>query len=374
MFPNKRPYTFDRVVRMGITIGIIWGIIWVLGYLSDVLIPFAIALLLAYLINPLVLIYQKKIRSRPAAVFMAIISVAIAITLICWLLIPMIMNEISSMRQILSNIVNNSNLTERTTKLIPPHLIEDLQKNINKKEVLDFFKTENFWIIAEKILRKILPGIWGVISGARTILLGLTGIIIIGLYLVFLLLDFQKISDTWKGLIPQAYRKTATAFIDDFNTAMKRHFRAQAAVASIVGGLFAIGFLIIGLPMGILFGLFIGVLNMIPYMQLLALIPAFMLAVLHALETGGSIWLMLGLTNLVFIIVQLIQDSILVPRIMGKVTGLNPAIILLSLSIWGKLLGIFGLLIALPMTCLVLAYYKRFIDEPPAIQTEQPNE
>jgi len=69
-----------------------------------------------------------------------------------------------------------------------------------------------------------------------------------------------------------------------------------------------------------------------------------------------------GLTLLVFAIVQIIQDSILTPRIMGKVTGLSPAIILLSVSVWGKLLGVFGLIIALPMTCLLLAYYRRIIE------------
>jgi predicted PurR-regulated permease PerM len=142
---------------------------------------------------------------------------------------------------------------------------------------------------------------------------------------------------------------------------MNRYFRGQAAVASIVGVLFATGFLIIGLPLGILLGLFIGLLNMVPYLQLIGLIPAFLLALIHALETGSSFWVILGLTGLIFVVVQIIQDAILVPRIMGRVTGLNPAMILLSLSIWGKLLGIFGLIIALPMTFLILAYYRRFL-------------
>jgi predicted PurR-regulated permease PerM len=70
--------------------------------------------------------------------------------------------------------------------------------------------------------------------------------------------------------------------------------------------------------------------------------------------------MMLALTGLIFGVVQIIQDALLVPRIMGKEMGLSPAMILLSLSIWGKLLGIFGLLIALPMTCLLVAYYRRF--------------
>jgi predicted PurR-regulated permease PerM len=151
------------------------------------------------------------------------------------------------------------------------------------------------------------------------------------------------------------------SFFRDFKVGMQRYFRAQAAVAFIVGILFAIGFSVISLPLGILLGLFIGLLNMVPYLQIIGVIPAAVLATMHALESGISIWLSLGLTGLVFIVVQIIQDTILIPRIMGKVTGLSPAIILLSLSIWGKLLGMFGLLIALPMTCLLWAYYQRLI-------------
>ncbi len=142
---------------------------------------------------------------------------------------------------------------------------------------------------------------------------------------------------------------------------MNRYFRAQALVASITGVLFVVGFLIIGMPMAILLGLFIGLLNMVPYLQIIGVIPAFLLALVHALDTGGNLWTMLALTGLVFVVAQIIQDAILVPRIMGKEMGLSPAMILLSLSVWGKLLGMFGLLIALPMTCLLVAYYRRFL-------------
>ena len=64
---------------------------------------------------------------------------------------------------------------------------------------------------------------------------------------------------------------------------------------------------------------------------------------------------------MVFIIVQIIEDVFIVPRVMGKVTGLNPAIILLSLSIWGTLLGFVGMIIALPLTTLCLSYYQRYV-------------
>lgn len=142
---------------------------------------------------------------------------------------------------------------------------------------------------------------------------------------------------------------------------MNRYFRGQSLVAFLVGILFSIGFLIVGLPLAIVLGLFIGLLNMVPYLQIIGVIPTVLLCLIKASESGQNFWLLFAACMAVFIIVQLIQDIILVPRIMGHVTGLNPAIILLSLSIWGTLLGVIGMIIALPLTSLVLAYYQKYI-------------
>ena len=123
----------------------------------------------------------------------------------------------------------------------------------------------------------------------------------------------------------------------------------------------SIGFLIINFPLAIGLGLFIGLLNMVPYLQTIGFIPTILLAILKASDTGGNFWVILGSALAVFAIVQIIQDGFLVPKIMGKITGLNPAIILLSLSIWGSLMGLIGMIIALPLTTLLLSYYQRFI-------------
>jgi predicted PurR-regulated permease PerM len=361
MLGDSKPLTLDRIVRIGITAGLLWALVWLLGYLSDVLIPFAVALLLAYLLNPVVLLIQKKIPSRAVAIFITLFGFLIVVSLLAWLFIPMIVNELKHMGQVFSALVNSSELAERAAKRLPPNIWQAVRDYVTREEVQEFFRTDNFWKIAETIARKVLPGLWGFITGTASLLLGLIGLTVVFLYFVFLLLDYQKLRQGWQDMLPLPYREAVVAFVKDFDAAMNRYFRAQAAVASIVGILFAIGFLLIGLPMAIMLGIFIGMLNMVPYLQVIGLIPAFLLALVHAIEIGGSFWMFFGLTILVFVIVQTIQDTILVPKIMGNVTGLSPAMILLSLSIWGKLLGFFGLLIAIPITCLLLAYYKRFL-------------
>jgi len=142
---------------------------------------------------------------------------------------------------------------------------------------------------------------------------------------------------------------------------MNRYFRGQALIALIVGILFTIGFSIIGLPLAIIMGMLIGLLTMVPYLKAIALIPTLMLGLLQSFETGQSFGSILIGIAIVYIIIQLLEDLFLTPRIMGKVTGLNPAVILLSLSIWGSLMGMVGLIIALPVTTLIISYYKRFV-------------
>ena len=149
--------------------------------------------------------------------------------------------------------------------------------------------------------------------------------------------------------------------VSDLEEGMNRYFRGQALVALIVSVFFIIGFSIIGLPLAIVFGLLMGVLNMVPYLKTVAVIPALFLAFLQSAETGQSFLNIMLWLIIVFLVIQVIEDLFLVPKIMGKVTGLNPAVILLSLSIWGSLMGVVGLIIALPLTTLLISYYKRLV-------------
>ncbi|NCC53303.1 MAG: AI-2E family transporter [Spartobacteria bacterium] len=361
MIGGEKPYTLDRIVRISLGAGLIWGLIWLLGYLSDALIPFAIALLLAYLMNPLVVLVQKKIPHRLTAVLVSLALVSAALTLAGMLLVPRILLEIDNMSRILKDVVTNSDVARRALAYLPPDLWNAFKDYLSSEQVQEFFETEKFRDVVFNFSKKALPGVWGVISGTASVVMWLVGLTVILLYLVFLLLDYPHIKATWKQLLPPQYRAPILGFVEDFSVAMHRYFRGQASIAGLVGIMFAIGFALIGLPMGIVLGLFIGLLNMVPYLQIIGLIPACLFGILKALETGSSIWLMLGLVTLVFVVVQSIQDGILVPRIMGKVTGMSPAIILLSLSVWGKLLGFFGLLLALPMSCILWTYYQRYV-------------
>ncbi len=358
---SAKPYTFDRVVRLGISAGLIYAIIFLLGFLSEALIPFAVALILAYLMNPLVTLIQKAVSNRAASVILSLILVIAALFLLAWLVLPMIAAEIGRMSRILSDLVTNTNLARSAAQRLPEDIWLALKNLAARPELREWFGSGDVWAMAAKAAQKILPGVWGLVAGAVNLVLGIFGLAVVGLYTVFLLMDFQKVRASWADLLPPHWKEPVTTFVDEAGEALSRYFRGQAAVASLVGVLFALGFTLIGLPLGIILGLFIGLLNMVPYLQILGLIPAVCLAVIQALETGGNFWLALALVGIVFAVVQAIQDLILTPKIMGKAIGFSPAVIMLSLSVWGKLLGFLGLVIALPLTYVLLVYYRRLV-------------
>lgn len=360
MFSDK-PYTLDRVVRLALAGGLVYFLVRLLGYLSDVLLPFFLAMLLAYLMNPLVTALQRRLKSRPWAVLVSLVLTGVVAAAAIFLVAPLMAQEFSQSARIISDLMNNSAVADKVAQVLPNDLWKEIRTFLGSTDVRNFLHSGQALGMVKEVLRKLLPGMWGVLSGTASLLAGIAGLLVIVLYLVFLLLEFDKLSTNWMNYLPDSMREPAEEFLDEFLAAMNNYFRAQTVIAASVGVLFAIGFSLIGLPMAILLGLMLGLMNMVPYLQLLGIPPAFFLALLHAVDTGGSVWTAMGLTALVFGVVQVMQDAVLTPRIMGGVTGLSPAIILLSLSVWGKILGFLGLIIAIPATCLVLAYYRRIM-------------
>ena len=177
----------------------------------------------------------------------------------------------------------------------------------------------------------------------------------------FILLDYEYLTDNWIRIFPVKARPFWQELMNDVENALNAYIRGQGLVALSMGVLFCIGFTIIDFPMAIGLGILIGILDLVPYLHTFALIPTAFLALLKAADTGQNFWVILASAVAIFIIVQVIIDMVITPKIMGKAMGLNPAVLLLSLSVWGALLGFIGLIVALPLTTLIIAYYQRYV-------------
>ena len=349
---ERKQITFDTFVRGVMAIALAVFILYMLGRLSGVLTPFFLAWLIAYLLFPLVKFFQYKCRLKYR--FVGILCAFIVTGLVLWggfmLIVPPMIDEGIHVKDLLIDYVQN----DVRIASIPQKLQEFVRNNLDIKAII----THEGFIDSVK---QAIPKIWNVVAQSFSVLSSLLSLTMVVLYTVFILLDYERFTNGWPDLLPDRWRGFATQLVSDVEQGMNKYFRGQAMVAFLVGVLFSIGFLIIGFPMAVGLGMFIGLLNMVPYLQLVGFIPTILLAIVHSAETGQNFWIVMLMAIAVFAVVQAIQDTILTPKIMGKVMGLNSAIILLSLSIWGSLLGILGMIIALPMTTLLLTYYQRYV-------------
>ncbi len=354
---EQKKITFDSFIRGFITIIIITGIVMLLNRLSTVLLPFFLAWLIAYLLFPLVKFFQYKckLRYRILGILCTFLTVGAILTGLFFLMIPPVIEESIRVKDLLFAYVSNNSYLSNI-----PDMLEDLiHDNFTKQDLKALITQEGF----VDTIKQSVPKIWDVMAQSLSIASSIISLTMVALYTLFILLDYEKISSGWVELLPIRYRSFAKHLVQDVTQGMNLYFRGQGCVALCVGVLFSIGFLIIDFPMAIGLGMFIGLLNMVPYLQLLGFVPTIMLAVVKAADTGQSFWIIMLGALVVFAIVQIIQDTILTPKIMGHVMGLNSAIILLSLSIWGSLLGILGMVIALPMTTLLITYYQNYVIE-----------
>ncbi|HRZ96657.1 MAG TPA: AI-2E family transporter [Paludibacter sp.] len=369
---STRPYTFDRVVRIIIGTGVLILLFLLIKRLSDVLLPFFIALLLAYLLDPIVRFFQYKLKlkNRILSIITVLVVLGAMLTGIIISLIPNISEEVTKLAEIINLYAKGINVDT----ILPIAWQNEIREYLSTLNIQSVLADENIMTG----IKKIAPQLWNLLNGSLSIILGFTVVFIIFLYLIFILIDYKKITDGIFDIIPIKYRPLISGIFLDMEIGMNRYFRGQAIVALIVGIMFAIGFSIMGLPLAIVFGLFVGVLNLVPYLQTIAVAPALLLGFLQSVETGQPYLRVVLWLVIIFIVVQGAQDLYLTPKIMGKVTGLHPALILLSLSIWGSLMGMIGLIIALPLTTLIISYYKRYVlkEEIPVEEeaNETPNE
>lgn len=355
----KQPITFDSFIRGVLILLVFVGIGLLVNRLSGVLLPFFIAWLMAYLMYPLVKFLQHKCRlkNRTLSIIVAALLVLAVITGLLLLIIPPIVSEFSKASALFSKYADRF---LGGTGVIP--YIQQFLDQFGSKyqtNILDLIQERSFMEAAQSILAQL----WNVIYQTFDFAIGLIGSLIVLLYLFFILQDYEMITEGWITLIPKGSRSFAAQLAEDVKSGMNSYFRGQGLVALCVGVLFSLGFLIVGFPMAIALGMFMGFLNLVPYLQTLGFIPMIMLALLKAADTGENFWWILLPGVIVVAVVQVLQDTVLVPKIMGSAMGLNPAVILLSLSVWGSLLGFIGLIIALPLTTLLISYYRRFVLE-----------
>ena len=352
----RREFTFDRIARMLVLSVLILLIYVAVQAIWSIILPFLLAGIFAYVMMPLVRFFQYtlRLRSRGLSVILTLLLLGAVVYLAVIFIIPSINAEIEKTLQVISGYSSGQDIL---TMILPRNIRNYLNGGL---------RWGNFpqQLSLEKILENVkllLDQVGGIINSTLSIFSWGLVFLIGFVYFVFILLDFENLGRGFISLFPKTLRPTIRTISMDLDRYMNNYFRGQALVAMSVGILLSIGFNIIGLPLATAMGIFIGILNFIPYMQALGIIPLGLASLLMAAQTGENAFVCMLLAYGVLMIVQIIQDMIIVPRIMGQTMGMRPSLILLVLSIWGYLLGFFGMLIALPITMFIYSLYMRYV-------------
>lgn len=347
-------WTSDRIMRLIIGLVLTAGIIWLLGYLSEVLLPFFVACFIAYMLQPLVELNRRWIRldGRIVAVIVTILEVTAVIAGVVYLFLPSVVGEINMLGTILKDFSSGRREMPEAYRMILDFINRYFDHD-NLEDMLDLQHMDTLLQRGSSLLSESIDIVFRTLEWLLTLI-----------YILFILIDYQQIVNGFKLIVPGRYRPEVMAVVHEVEVSMNHYFRGQGVVALCAAVFYCAGFSIVGIPLAIPLGILVGILYMIPYFQYVTLIPV--AAVCFVFSLGGTVEFLpeFGKCCLVYLVSQCVCDYVITPHVMGREMGLNPAVILLSLSVWGYMLGIIGMIIALPFTSLIMTYYQRYISNP----------
>ncbi len=393
-------------------VGLAWLTGQVFGFLQPVLIPLIVAGIVAYVLDPVVRLLEKRGLSRLWSVVTLFIAILAGTTLLVAAVIPGIQRGHHTLKDMISS-SHGTSLSEDPTTDVRENEEAANERQLGtalERELRDLDKSYKSgpiaWLLAEtdeegniidsdvvasaprtlesftrsRAGRMLFEYKGAIFKTARTWLtegstrilgfLGLVlGMIMVPVYLFFFLKDSAAIRTHWHDYVPLKASRFKTELVDtlqEINGYLISFFRGQVLVAAIDGILVGIALTIFGLPYGFLIGIFMAILGVIPYIgNILCLIPACIIAYLHAQGTtpfGMGPWTYVGCVLGIFLVVQQINSLVTAPKIVGDSVGLHPLTVIFSMLFWSLVLGGFiGALLAVPLTAAVKVLFRRFI-------------
>lgn len=325
---------------------------------SNVLLPLAIAAILATLLQPIIGACESNTRlSKTQSIVLLYVLVLLTLGMIAAFFVPLVIRQTTAFIQELPTLRDNFlNFIQTQTPQIWTWLQEELGESPQT-----YFQT----IAAEnrQTLQKILQSMLSEIGGIGNFIISLSGkaaaYSIIPVYLFFLL---NNRSDVWNQLdkqlafLPEDRRNDLIFLCRQFSEILTSFFRGQILIGLLLGIVLAVGFSMVGLKFGVILGITLGLLNIIPYLgTMLGILSVLPLA--H-FQDGGGLTLIICCA-IVFAIGQLLTDYFFTPKIMGDRTGMGPMLIIFSVFFWGVALGgIMGMILAIPLTAFFLVFWR----------------
>lgn len=339
----------DRTLRRILILAGIALILWVLYLLKPVVVPFVAAFLIAYLFSPLVNVLHRIGLARWLSISIVFIGIGIVVTLVMWYLVPLVWQQLMYARDSIPAGIHWINYTflpwlSDSFNLVPMEIDTDQISSV----VMDYVQTNYSADSIQAMLLKLAQ------SGLNFIQIGGT-IVLIPIIAFYFLLDWDRMLDSLRRLIPRPYEKTTLTIVSECHSVLGAFVKGQFLVMVLLGVVYAVGLQLIGLEIGLIIGMIAGLCSIIPYLGFAVGIIA---AVIATFFQFGIDWWQLVLVGIVFMVGQAVEGYILQPFLLGDKIGLSPVAVVFAVLAGAQLAGFLGMLIALPVAAVIVVLLR----------------
>lgn len=333
-------------IIMGLVLALL---VWLLYALGDILTPFIVAAVLAYILNPLVeKLRHKGVKRGLASMLVMIFSLLVLLALVL-IIVPMLINQFNNIVMRLPQMIYfvQNKLLPWLNDIAGEHIKIDTQTMVAWLQAHTGQLNNTFQKLAPTLMRQ---------SG--NVVMGVTNLMLLPFLLYYFLLDWQRWSHGIRALMPRRFIDTYMRVSGNMDKVLSEFLRGQLMVMLIMGLIYGIGLMFTGLDSGFAIGMIAGILVFVPY---LGAFTGLLLATLAALLQFGS-WQGLLMVWAVFGVGQFLESFFITPKIVGDRIGLSPFWVIFSLMAFGQLMGFVGMLVGLPLAAVTLVLLREGAD------------
>ncbi len=347
------PLRSNPVAKNVMVLSAVLFLLWFIDTIGNIIAPFVLSLFIAYLLHPIVsrLETSWKIPRWTSAIFIICVSIAFVIVLLV-LGLPHIIGQFEGILQAIGTIS-----TQFVEWVLDGRFIKAVQKYGISVDQLRGMLTNTIAPRVEDVLKGILKGTFGIVSGLQVLVSGIVNIVIIPFLTFFLLKDFPLVRKRIKLLIPRKRREQSVIFYHRVDEILGRYIRGTTIIAIFDAVAVSTGLWIIGIQYPLVLGILSGMLFFVPYFGFITILSVS--AFVASLSMGALA--MPVITTVSFLaVLHVIENYVITPRVIGDKIGLHPVLLILSLFLFGYFLGFIGLLIAIPAAAIIIVSAKEW--------------
>lgn len=311
--------------------------------IRGVLTPFLLAAVIAYLVYPIVQLFEQRFVPRPAAILIVYSLIGVVLGVVFWIMLPQLASQID---EIIAMIPSQAEKLEdlgqgamrRLERITLPRVGQEIAATI----------TQRVQLLLEDLAGRLAQGLLGLITH-------LLGFFLSPILAFYLLRDHEEMRERLFLYIPMQYRSQVKNVLREINRALNGFFRGQLLISTIVGTVIYLGLMILRVRYALFIGFIAGLFDIIPYFgPIMGFIPAAAFALLRS--PISVLWVLA-----IFVLANQLESSIIAPKIIGDRVGLHPLAVIFAVMVGGELMGVIGMLIAVPAASIVRVLLQYFL-------------